>query len=45
MKLIAVIIAVLCGVALVIQLDTGTLSAVQVAGLGIISAAAASVVP
>ena len=45
MKLIAVIIAVLCGIALGIELDTGTLTTAQVAGVGIIAAAAASVVP
>mgnify|MGYP001565509732 CR=1 FL=1 len=45
MKLIAIVIAVFCGVTLCIELDTGTLSAMQVAGLGIIAAAAASVVP
>ena len=45
MKLIAVIIAVIAGVALCIELDTGTLTTAQVAGLGIIAAAAASVMP
>ena len=44
MKLIAVVIAMLCGVALGIELDTGTLTATQVAGIGIIAAAAASIV-
>lgn len=45
MKIVLVIIAVLCGLALCIQLDTGSLSATQVAGAGIIAAALAHVVP
>ena len=45
MKIVLVIIAVLCGLALCIELDTGTLSSVQVAGVGIIAAAAAHVCP
>ena len=45
MKILLVIIAVLCGLALCFEFDTGTLSAWQIAGVGIIAAAAAHVVP
>ena len=45
MRYIFVILAILCGIALLIELDTGTLAAVQVAGIGIIFAALAAVAP
>jgi hypothetical protein len=45
MRFVLVILAVLCGIALLIELDTGTLEAVQVAGIGIICAALATVAP
>ena len=45
MKFVLVILAVLCGIALLIELDTGTLAANQVAGIGIIFAALATVAP
>lgn len=34
---IALIVAVLCGIALIIELDTGSLEPIQVAGIGIIA--------
>lgn len=43
MGLIAAIIAVLCATALIIELDTGSLQALQVAGLGILALAVAFV--
>ena len=45
MKLILVVIAVLCGLAAIFEFDTGTLSAAQVLGLGVIAAAVAHVAP
>jgi hypothetical protein len=45
LRIVFVILAILCGIALVIQLDTGSLNATQVAGLGIIFAASATVAP
>ena len=45
MKLIAVVIAVLLGGALIFEIDTGTLDSWQVAGAGIVAAALAQVVP
>lgn len=45
MRFVFVILAILCGVALGIKLDTGTLDATQVAGTGIIFAALATVAP
>jgi hypothetical protein len=45
MNLIFVVLAVLCGLALIFQFDTGTLEAQQVAGLGIIFAALAALSP
>lgn len=45
MRFVLVILAILCGVALLVKLDTGTLEATQVAGVGIILAALAVVAP
>lgn len=45
MSFIALLIAVLCGIALAIELDTGTLEPFQVAGIGIIAAALVGVAP
>lgn len=39
------IIAVLCGIVLLIEMDTGSLSQLQVAGIGLIFAALAAVSP
>ncbi len=44
LKIILVIIAVFCGLALIFQLDTGTITPIQVAGVGIICSAVASAV-
>lgn len=41
MSLILAIVAVLCGIALILELDTGTLTHVQVAGVAILCLAAA----
>lgn len=43
MSLILAIVAVLCGIALLLELDTGTLSHLQVAGIAILCLAAAIV--
>lgn len=45
MSFIALIVAVLCGIALVIDLDTGSLDALQVAGIGIIALVVAGLAP
>lgn len=45
MNLIFVVLAVLCGVVLLIEMDTGNLEPFQIAGLGIIFAALASLAP
>lgn len=45
MKLVLVIAACACGVALVIKLATGTVDPLQVAGVGIICAALAVIAP
>lgn len=45
MNLICVLIAILCGIVLIFEFPTGSLSANQIAGIGIIFAALASVVP
>lgn len=45
MSLIFLIIAVLCGIVLIVEIDTGNLTPLQVAGIGIISLAIAGVVP
>ena len=45
MAYIFVVLAILCGVVLLIKIDTGTLEPIQVAGIGIIFAALAAVAP
>ncbi len=45
MKIVVVIIAVLCGAILLMQVPTGSFTGFQVAGVGIIAAAIASMVP
>ena len=45
MSFIALIVAVLCGIALVINLDTGSLTELQVAGIGIIALVVAGIAP
>ncbi len=45
MRLVFVILAILCGVVLVIKMATGDLQPTQVAGIGIIFAALAAVAP
>lgn len=45
MKLVLVVGAVLCGVALLIKLSTGDLQPTQVAGVGIVLSALAVVAP
>lgn len=45
MKLALVVLAVVIGAVLVIEVDTGSVTALQIAGLGIICAAAAVVAP
>ena len=45
MSLIAFIVAVLCGSALIVELDTGSLTALQTAGIGIIALAVAGLAP
>ncbi len=41
LNLVALIVAVLCGIVLIIEVDTGNLTAGQVAGIGIIALAVA----
>lgn len=45
MSFVALIIAVLCGIVLVIGMDTGTLTELQVAGIGIIALVVAGLAP
>ena len=45
MKIVLIVLAVLLGAVLIFEIDTGSLTAMQVAGAGIICAAAAHVVP
>ena len=45
MNLVFLVIAVLCGIALLIELDTGSLEPFQVAGAGILSLAIAGLAP
>ncbi len=45
MKLLLAAVGALCGIALVIELSTGTLHPFQVAGFGIILACLAAVAP
>ena len=45
MNLICVVVAILCGAALMIELDTGNLSGLQVAGVGVVAAALAALSP
>lgn len=45
MNLIALIVAVLCGIVLIIEMDTGNLQQMQVAGIGIIALVIAGATP
>ena len=45
MKVVLVILAVLLGAVLIFEIETGSLTTMQVAGAGIICAALAQVVP
>ncbi len=45
MGFIAAIIAVLCGIVLIIEVDTGNLSLFQVAGVGLLAAICAGFLP
>lgn len=45
MSFVALVVAVLCGIALVINLDTGSLSAQEVTGIGIIALVVAGLAP
>mgnify|MGYP001563708817 CR=1 FL=1 len=45
MNLVCVVLAVLCGLALVFEFDTGSLGSTDVAGFGIIFAAMAALAP
>lgn len=45
MRFVLVILAILCGIALVLKLDTGTLDPTQVAGIGLIFLGLAVVAP
>lgn len=45
MSLVALIVAVLCAIALIVSLDTGSLTEAQVAGIGILALAVAGLAP
>lgn len=45
MRFILVILAIICGIALIIKLDTGTLDPQQVAGIGLVFLGLAVVAP
>lgn len=45
MSLVALIIAVLCGLVLIVEEDVGSLSALQIAGIGIVALVIAGLAP
>jgi hypothetical protein len=45
MRFVLVILAILCGICLLLKIATGTLDAQQVAGIGIIFTALATIAP
>ncbi len=45
MSFIALIVAILCGIVLVLEIETGNLSELQVAGVGLIALVVAGAAP